>query len=477
MAVDEDSALDITAARALETADRSRALWTDADRAWASRAAAQTVGENAAAEAFLAQRARLVLERAAERSRVLPRAVCALGWRSWVGGVLVIAAFIAGMAIDRIGAEQQINVLAPPVLFVLAWNLVVYALIPAGYIVRYGEPSFGGSLRRFVARLASGLRWTRVGSEYREALAQLVMEWSRISAPLYSARAARILHFSAAALAAGVLVGLYWRGIALEYRATWESTFLDASSVHRILAIVLSPGAVVTGIPLPGVPEIEAIQAPGSENAARWLHLMAGTVASVVVVPRLLLAFFALMVERYRSTHLPVALDDPYFQRVLRDFRGAPARVRVVPYSYTPAPSAAAGLERLLARVFGNGVALTIAAPLTYGAEPMPAAALSESTRVIVLFNAAATPEADVHGAFLASLSSAAASADSPIALVDESVLRSRWAVDPTRFEDRRRAWREVCAERRTACAFVDLAASDAAEAEAVFERALAEAT
>ena len=35
----------IVAVRALETADSSHTLWSDADRAWASRAAAEAVGD------------------------------------------------------------------------------------------------------------------------------------------------------------------------------------------------------------------------------------------------------------------------------------------------------------------------------------------------------------------------------------------------------------------------------------------------
>mgnify|MGYP002682407688 CR=1 FL=1 len=94
-------------------------------------------------------------------------------------------------------------------------------------------------------------------------------------------------------LAAGVLAGLYVRGLALEYRASWESTFLDASVVRSIAAIAYLPGASLTGVPVPTLAEVAAIRAPAGENAARWLHLMAATVAVVVVAPRLLLALGA----------------------------------------------------------------------------------------------------------------------------------------------------------------------------------------
>ena len=140
-------------------------------------------------------------------------------------------------------------------------------------------------------------------------------------------RAARILHFAAAALALGVIAGLYVRGLAFEYRATWESTFLDAANVHWLLALLLAPGSVLSGIAMPGVAQLEAIRAPASENAATWLHLLAASVVVIVVIPRLVL--------RHRNGQswsgiaqraFAIPLGDPYFQRLLRGFRGGPVR-------------------------------------------------------------------------------------------------------------------------------------------------------
>ena len=229
MALDEGGALDVVAVRALESTERTRTLWTDADRAWASRAAAEVVGERGTPQDFLAQRAQLALGRAGERFKALPRAVRSLRWRPWVGTLIVLAAFVAGVAIDRIGGAQRINVLAPPVLAVLVWNLAVYGLLLVGFVVRYGDVQPSGLLRRAVAAVAGGLMKPQGGGELGAVMARFAGDWTRISAPLYGARAARLLHLGAAALAAGLLAGLYLRGIALEYRASWESTFLDAA--------------------------------------------------------------------------------------------------------------------------------------------------------------------------------------------------------------------------------------------------------
>ena len=60
--------MDVVAVRAVETADGARASWSEADRAWASRAAAQVVGADATPDAYLARRAALAVERIGERA-------------------------------------------------------------------------------------------------------------------------------------------------------------------------------------------------------------------------------------------------------------------------------------------------------------------------------------------------------------------------------------------------------------------------
>ena len=149
--------------------------------------------------------------------------------------------------------------------------------------------------------------------------------------------------------------------------ATPANNIVNALKARNAIAYL--PGALLTGVPVPTLAEVAAIRAPAGENAARWLHLMAATVAVVVVAPRLLLALGAWMVERHRATRFALPLDDPYFRRLLRGYRGGPARVRVVPYSYAATPAAIAGLEAIVARSFGGSAALLVASPVAYGAD------------------------------------------------------------------------------------------------------------
>ncbi|MEP6701882.1 MAG: DUF2868 domain-containing protein [Betaproteobacteria bacterium] len=469
--MDEPSALNVVAVRAAEAASGARLPWSDADRAWASRAAAEVVGASATPDAFLARRAALALERLGDRHPALRRAVDSLRWRPWVGSVIVGTAFIVGIAGDRIGGSQHINILAPPVLVLLIWNIAVYVALVARFALHRDDRGPGGPLRQAVARIAGGAVRVRTNtSALGDTIADFALNWARVAGPLYAARAARILHLAAAVLAIGLLAGLYLRGLGLEYRAGWESTFLSAATVQSLLSVAYAPGAALTGVSVPDAAAIEAIRTPASENAARWMHLIAATILLIVIAPRLLLALFDGWLERRRARDLPIPLDEPYYQRLLRSYRGGPARVRVLPYSYTPSPAALAGLEAVIERGFGGGAAVHVAAPIAYGSdEALAAGDGARESALVALFNATATPEYSTHGAFLRAVRGAAAAGETVIALVDEHALIASRAGDSAGIEARRVAWREVATEEHVPVLFADL---DLPELEAI-ERSL----
>jgi hypothetical protein len=275
--------------------------------------------------------------------------------------------------------------------------------------------------------------------------------------------------------ALGLIASLYLRGLALEYRATWESTFLDPVMVQKLLSLALAPGAWLGQMSLPDLARVTAIRAPGSENAASWLHLMALTLLALVVVPRLLLAAVALWQERQRARDLPLSMEQAYFRRLLRGFHVAPDHAVVVPYAYSPSEPAMAGLERLLGRLLGGAVSVHALAPVAYGDDQavngQPWAGQA-GTRVL-LFNLAATPEREAHGAFAASLVASGAAAEPLLVVVDETSFAARAGDDPQRLQQRRTAWRELLAAVRVTPAFVNLADPDPATADAALDAAL----
>jgi hypothetical protein len=374
-----------------------------------------------------------------------------------------------------------LNILAFPLLGLLAWNLAAYIAILAGLVVRLVRRKDRlGPIRAFFARLAQ--RGAHFASDRSKrgplapALTQYADEWAGLSMPVLRARVGRVLHLAAAGFALGALAGLYVRGMVFEYRAGWESTFLDAATVHRLLELVLAPGAAVTGIAIPDTARIASIRFGEGDNAAPWLHLYAATVALVVLVPRALLALIAWISERWFAARFPLRTDDAYFQRILREFAQGPTRVRVVPYSYQLPPHSESGLRALFVRLFGDKVDISLAAPVTYGAEDeLPADLLPAGSYNVVaaLFNLAATPENESHAAFAAALAARVMGGASHVAIIDEAGFRQRLGDQPARLAERRALWRELLAARNVVPVFVDLVNPDLAAAEVALGRAL----
>jgi hypothetical protein len=481
--MNEAAAREVLLVRAVEAADDARTLWTDADRAWASRAAAEVTGSDAAPPAYVARRASLALERLRERYPSLRRTLRAVTWRPWIAPALALLALVLGLATDYLGPSQRVNILAFPLLALLAWNVAVYALILVrglwGLVSSRGRML--GPVARFVARVGRGLP-TAAGARdapIAAAVGAFTAEWARAAASLTAARVARSLHFAAFAFALGAVAGLYVRGLVLQYNAGWESTFLNPEAVQRLLAFVLGPASALTGIPIADTPRLEALQfgTGTGESAAPWLHLYAATVALVVLVPRLLLGLGTWLVERRLAARFPVALEEPYFQRLTRPLGREPARVRVIPYGHQLAPPAVLGLQAIAARIFGTNVEVSVAPGVAWGGEDelpgdlLPPGSLAAAA---VVFGLTATPEPENHGAFLRAV--AAKAAGTPlIAIVDEAAFHQRFADVPARIDERREVWREFLRGHGFAPAFVDLDAPDLPAAEAAVEGAIGE--
>jgi hypothetical protein len=481
--MNEAAARETALVRAIETPDAGRAVWSDEDRTWATRAAGEVTGADAAPDAFVARRASLALERLRPRHPAFARALRAVTWRSWIVPTLAVVAFALGILADQLGPTKRVNVLAFPLLVLLAWNVVVYLLIAVrgvwGLVSARGREL--GPLARAVARLGRAVprEPTVQDAAVSTVLGIFFTEWARASAPLAAARVGRSLHTAAFALALGAIAGMYVRGLVLEYRAGWESTFISAETVHALLAFVLGPASALTGIAIADAPRLEAMHlgtGGAGENAAPWIHLYAATVALVVLVPRLLLGMGTWLGERRLAGHFPVALDDPYFARLTRQLRREPARVRVVPYSYQLAPQAVLGLQAIAARLFGPHAEVSVAPGISWGGEdalPEGLVPAGPHALVAIVFSLAATPEAENHGAFLAAVTALAGPAAPVVAIVDESGFRKRFAQEPRRLDERRAAWRELLAGRGREPVFADLDAPDHAAVDAAIERSL----
>jgi hypothetical protein len=307
--------------------------------------------------------------------------------------------------------------------------------------------------------------WQRVGTPQSPALARFVADWARLGAPLHQARVATVLHAAAAALALGALASLYLRGLAFEYRAGWDSTFLGVAAVHRLLSVVLGPAAWLSGLPLPGSEELARLRfADGNgENAARWIHLYAITLAVLIVLPRLLLATGAALGARALAKEFPLPWHEPYFRRLAQTASGQVMAVAVWPYSYRASVEALNGLARVVHRILGPATTAHVAPVVTVGGEddlastPWPAPVIGTAMPAIALFASTATPERETHGAFIDALTARCGA--TPWVLVDESTFRQRFTGPGAaqRLQERRAAWQAVLQGHGATGVFVDL--------------------
>ena len=475
--MDEAAAREVLMLQAFETAQPASPNWSDEDSAWASRLALQD--GSADAPTFIAHRARHAMQRLAPRE---PGAAKWLAWRlwrwRWVAWAM-LCGVVVGILADSIGSSQRINLLAPPLWAVLAWNAVVYLLLLGHGLARLllRETRPGGLVRLMQRVLRFGRSLPGAGnasasasaaasaSGSAPALRVFASLWLRCSAPLSAARAATLLHAAAAALALGLIAGLYLRGLVLDYRADWESTFLSAAGAHAFLAAGLAPAVALSGIALPDAARFEALRsahgsaAPGAP-AAPWIHLIALTLLGFVVLPRAALALVGAARARWLARHVELPLGDAYFQRLTNQLSGNTAHVVVLPYASTPNPQAVLGLRALLAPVLGDGLQLQIAPTTAFGAEDDATAPIEAGTTlVIALFELTATPEADSQGRFAQQLAARAPAGAATVLLIDEAAFRQRFRTDAQRLAQRRNAWRGFAETLGSVAVFIDLAA------------------
>ena len=326
----EESLRTVLLEKAIEDVDPDGRWIALADREAATREARREVERKSGAaalqsasglESALVERARRLMQPLVQNHPALGSLTVPLGAPWWTTAAVITAACASGAGLAALDGTRRIDILALPILGVVGWNLLVYLwLAAAAYrrIFRRGTPRpVGGQwLGTFVgariARLAANPG--RFAPPLDGAVSRFTAGLGEAFAPLAARSLRRMLHFAAAALAVGLLAGLYLRGIVFRFEAGWESTFLGARQVLGLLNALYGPVAAWAGIALPRT--VDAVAAlrwtadGGGGDAAPWIHLIALCLASYVILPRLGLAALESFAARRlrRTVELPAAL-------------------------------------------------------------------------------------------------------------------------------------------------------------------------
>ena len=471
----ESALREVLLVKAIEEDDRSGALIPFGDRERAAREALRSAGVGAddagrsgltpAFERALADRASRLAQPLLGRHPVLGDILLRARGPAWAGLLLLAVAFAIGVGMSALDGSRRINILAPPFLGLILWNLLIYLVLALGaarHLLAGGRAAapFARSVSRRVARRLGPLlaRTAHVDTVLGEAVRGFAADWGEAAAPLLGQHLRRWLHLAAAAIAAGLIAGLYLRGIVLRYEAGWESTFLEPPQVMRLIDLLFGRVASWSGIPLPQTLEqVKQLRwdGVGGGAAAPWIHLTALCLAALVVLPRLALAALAwISARRLQSAGNLAPGVAAYARTVLgADAQGMPTTISVTPYAFEPPAGLGEALAEPLSRAFGRGAGAELRAAIAYGDEDkIPAAFDADAHRVagrVLLMNLAATPEAENHGAAIVAARDHVRRARPEqrlLVIVDETAYAARFSPGdsaPARLEERRRLWRD----------------------------------
>jgi hypothetical protein len=441
--------------RAVEEADAEGNVWDGEFRREVTREAAQKAKDT---DAFLDHRAALLARKgryasiaAPLRFPSAPSWLVSLGWAS---------AFAVGWWLAALGQESEINLLALPLILILAWNavIVLWSLWPGAHKQHAHDDDWRENLLKRLERPSAPAPQAdtlvpAATARFRELL----------RAPALQRLACRFrawLHIGAALLALGSISAMYARGWSKEYRAVWESTLLDEASATKFFRAMFSPASLVTGqtIPLdqlPGMRRRPGEAAPNPGDALPWIHLYAATLGLFVLVPRVLLT----LLELSRAKGVPGrALSAPDWQayvhrlRSLAEGAGAPALVLTHGLSHD---AAAQDRWRHWAYLHWRDVGHLAFESVPLGGESeFVNAFVPSGARVMLVFNMAATPEPEVQRGLVHSLANKLKETQSPgarlLLALDDVDLRKRWAGFgdlPAHLAERSAAWSDAMNE------------------------------
>lgn len=328
----ENQARAAVLAQALENHDPRGDLVSLPERKAATLAALNELGEVSAGghavpdDQVVATRARHLVDLLASKHPALGSLQRPSALLSGVAVAFPVLALLAGIGTDRIGNPYRVDLLSAPLLIIIGFNLLTYCLLA---ILALRQKSLARvSWVPFVLQQIDTWRSRQRGAR-ANVMAGFYRLWHALAGPLITYRWKTVLHISAAAWGAGVALSLAGRGLFVQYKVGWESTFLSAETVHGLLGLIFwLPTKVFDLTPLT-LAEVTALRNFQNDSVAgdRWVWMYVGLMTLFVILPRLLLAAWSSARARSASRQLRVDLSAPYFQAVLASMRRIRLRI------------------------------------------------------------------------------------------------------------------------------------------------------
>ncbi len=370
--------------------------------------------------------------------------------------LVAFPALVAGLLMNGLGGSQRVNLLNFPLLALLLWNVGIFlssAVVP--FLPSSLKNAGLGATTTWLSQFVEW--WGRRSWSFstlsdpsatlwvKDSTKRFMTLWLPHIRPIWTQRVRQLLHLGAACMALGIILGMYIRGLALDYQATWESTFLSPTQVHSILSSLLGPAAWLLHYPFPSLADIVNLRAPQHGPAASWIHMWALTAFAIIVIPRCILAWLCQRSVQQMHRTCILSLEDPYFVHLLAPGKGQGMHVDVLPYSYQPSAEAKNFLDLVFLDIFGNLANLHWHPTVPFGQEYSALFEASVLTRtIVVIFNAGQTPEGEVHGEWLHTMQTQLSTASNTrlLVLLDEEPYSQ--IVDDVRMTERRQSWQRL---------------------------------
>lgn len=403
--------------------------------------------------AFLLRRARWLEQEVIGWSgtlvRVMERLNPVKGRLSWIiAGWL--GALITGYALAGLGQEAEFNLLALPLVGVLVWNGVIMLLALFLELKKEGHSRPLEWLATVLTPaqndvFTDGETHTGLTVDQRFSLlahAPALERWQK--------RFRAWLHIGAALLALGSAVGLYARGWSKEYRAVWESTLLSESQAQRFFGTLFLPASEALHLPLP-LSELPVMHRTSGRTAAPalalpWIHLYAGTLLLLVILPRFALAGLsvwrahAVIQKRMKSLGWQT-----YLIRTLRAVEGGQEVITVLIHATDASPTHREVWSRGVRERFGRMTEPEMIHVALGDEDDFVAAWKPEHPRVVIVFNLATTPEAEVQRRLVLDVKQTLSSRQRDaelLVLLDATSIGNRWS--PEKLAGREKLWTDM---------------------------------
>lgn len=385
--------------------------------------------------------------------RVMERLVTVQGRWSWALGGWCIA-LVIGYFLSGLGQAAEFNLLALPLVGLLLWNAIIMGLSFVWELWPAPSASRGSAWLEWLARVVSP-----VGHESAvegETLTGLTVDQRfglLANAPALERLQRRLrawMHVAAALLALGSITGLYARGWAQEYRAVWESTLLSESGAQEFFGALFGPASSVLKLTLP-LDQLPVMHRTGgiaqaSAVALPWIHLYAGTLLLMIILPRLGLAGLAVwrahsvLQKRVRSLGWR-----SYLKRTLRAVEGGQEVIHVLIHATDATPMHREVWARGVRERFGAMIEPDMIHIPLGDEDDFVASWKPSGSKAVVIFNLATTPEQEVQSRFVQDVKQVLITQHREadlLVLLDATSIGNRWS--PDKLSSREKLWTDM---------------------------------